>query len=146
MKKQKELAWVEKLHLTQLLCDRLCYRTKALIVTTGEVITVRGVRVLEDHDKHENAVVAIVESDKGVEYPVGVVRPYLRTFASLTKNELKGLDVRTEFGGGMIEAISNWARMLHLDTSNYIKVGLAIEAPEDMEEYISGMSEMIIER
>lgn len=137
MKNEKDLSWVEKLYLTQLLCDRLCYRTKALVVSTGEVINVSAVRVLNDHDKHENAVVAIVESDKGIEYRVENVRPYLRSLTTLTKGELDGLKFRTEFG--CISEISEWPKLLHLDTSDYIKKGLAIEAPEDMPEYVSGM-------
>jgi hypothetical protein len=138
MKYKKELATVEKIYVAELLSERLRYRTKALITTTGEIINVAGVVLVNDFEKHEDAVIAHVFSDKGDVYQVGVVRPYLRSISTATKGELEGLQRRTEFGL-MREILNEWHKLCHFDSKDYIKKGLAIEAPANMVEYQTGM-------
>lgn len=140
MKYKKELATLEKIYVAELLGERLCYRTKALVTTTDEIINVAGVILVNDFEKHGNAVIAHVFSDKGDVYQVGDVRPYLRSISTATKGELEGLQRRTEFGR-MDDILNEWHKLCHFDTSDYIKKGLAIEAPADMVEYQTGMGD-----
>ena len=68
-------------------------------------------------------------------YPIEVVKPYLRSMSSMTDDE------RKKFGGLSAHAINiicgtpiYYLLERHLDFSNLIEKGLALEAPEGMYE------------
>lgn len=80
-----------------------------------------------------------VSTDRGINYPLRYVKPYLRPMSSMTEEEDKEFALlQTNFYvDGFLYPIAainmvNWLNVHHFDFRGLIPKGLAIEAPKNM--------------
>lgn len=111
----------EKILLLKDLCSRLPYGVK---------VEIEGyyIHVLTGIDGNT------ISTDRGINYPLRLVNPYLRQMPDIQDpllNELDDLIANKKFYE--ITAISqDWYNKHHFDYNGLIEKGLAIEAPEGM--------------
>lgn len=119
---------IELIYMIDLIADRLAYHTKAIVVKTDKIIEIAGLRVLNDYDKHENAVCAIVTDTEGIKYPIGEIMPYLRSLNKMTPGEMERFLHYQRLGNR--DEMEYFYKQVHLDNKNYIKNGYALEYDE----------------
>ena len=88
-----------------------------------------------------------VSTDRGINYPISMVKPYLRPMSSMTEKEQKEFDEfcvidYDAWKGNGIKGFKNQAAIIssamkflnshHLDYNNLIERDLALEAKEEM--------------
>ena len=87
----------------------------------------------------------IISTDRGINYPLRLVKPYLRPMSSMTKEEIVELQklnsglvwtkdiLRDEIlGVRYLPGAIDWLNSHHFDYRDLIEKGLALEAPEGM--------------
>lgn len=78
----------------------------------------------------------IISTDRGINYPLRLVKPYLRPMSSMTEEEdTRRCAFLDDIEGGIEDAIPNyidWLNVHHFDYRGLIEKGLALVAPEGM--------------
>ncbi len=124
----------EKQLLLKDLCGRLLYGIIASVRGSDEEFQHFHILGVKDGKVWVRNDILHVDNFDDVE----VIKPYLRSMSSMTKDEYKEYDEfefisASHFAHG-IEAgeLTDWLNAHHFDYRGLIEKGLAIEAPEDM--------------
>lgn len=136
---QKDLSARLQEELRQDLCARLPYGVKAkgFSKSKGEGKIISLCEIVKDGTaEYANCFI----DSEGVWWNINAIKPYLRPISSMTENEKKEYalwqDTLVNSGNSFLIKNRNfmaWLNKHHLDYNNgLIKMGLAIEAPEDM--------------
>lgn len=109
------------------LCARLPY--KVLVMVEGyHVDKIKGI----DGD--------VISTDRGINYPLRLVKPYLRSMSSMTDKEMaERISLLWSLEGHIDEDITyeyqDWLNAHHLDYRGLIQKGLAIEVTPNNNPY-----------